>query len=102
MRDLRASGEPQFSGAAWLIEIEARIGGTGTADMLFGKEAVGTAADDFRDGLERGLARNPLRHDGRNSRTRSRQRLGQVRKRALEAEPNGPVLGGRQFIGRGD
>jgi hypothetical protein len=83
MRDFRSCGEPHGSRAARLIEIEALIGGAGTADMLFGKKAVRAAADNLSDGLERGLACDPFGHYGWDVRARSGQRLGQMRERTL-------------------
>jgi hypothetical protein len=52
MRDLWPGGEAHGSAPSGLVEREAFVCGAGAADVLFGQEAIGTAADDFGDGLK--------------------------------------------------
>jgi hypothetical protein len=95
MRNLRPRGEAQGSARARLVQREAFVGGAGATEMLLGQEAIGAAADDFGDRLERRVSRQTLRHDRGDVASRSGQSLGQVRKRTLQMEPYGAIVGRR-------
>ena len=101
MRDLRSSGKTQRTVRARLVKREALIGCVGAADMLFGQEAVGAAADNFGDGLERRCRRQPFWHYGGDIISGSRHGLRQMRKRPFEAEPHSAIVGRRQLFGYG-
>jgi len=64
-----------------------------------GEEAVGAAADDLGDRLERRSRRQTLRHNGRYSGAWPRQGLREMRKRALQAEPYRVIVGCGELVG---
>ena len=101
MRDLGSSGKAHWSPRAGFVKCEAFVGGASAADMLFRQEAKWAAADDFGDRLERRGRRQTLRHDGGDVGSWSRQGLRQMRKRPLQTEPHGAIVGRRQLLGCG-
>ena len=64
MCDLRSGGEAEGTARARLIERKALEGCAGAADMLFGEEAIGAAADDLGDRFVGRGCRQMLGHDG--------------------------------------
>jgi hypothetical protein len=100
MRHLRPGGEPDTAAGPRLILGEPFEYRAGAADMLVLEEAVGPAADDFGNWLERRLRGEPRRHDCRYVAAGSGQGLRQVRERPFQAKAHGAVVGRRQFVGR--
>jgi hypothetical protein len=68
--------------------------------MLVFQKAVGAAADDLGDRLERRLRRQTFRHDRRYIAAGPGESLRQVWEWPLQAKPHGAVVGRRQFVGR--
>ena len=79
MRHLRPGGKPDRPSRPRLILGKPLEDRAGAADMLVLDEAVGAAADDFGDRLERRLHRQTLRHDRRHVTAGPGKSLRQVR-----------------------
>jgi hypothetical protein len=100
MRHLRAGGEPDRAARPRLILRKSLEDCARAADMLVLEEAIGAAADDLGDRLERRLRREALRHDRRYVAAGAGERLRQVGERPFQAEPHGAVVWRRQLVGR--
>src|ERR1700720_310127 len=100
MRHLRAGGEPHRAPGPRLILGKSLEDGASAADMLVLQKAVGAAADDLGDRLERRLRRQTFRHDRRYIAAGPGESLRQVWEWPLQAKPHGAVVGGRHFRGR--
>src|SRR5690348_622545 len=79
MSHLRAGGEPDRAAGPRLIPGKSLEDGASAADMLVLEEAIGAAADDLGNRLERRLCRQTLRHDSRYVAARPCEGLGQMR-----------------------
>src|SRR5689334_20111362 len=66
MGHLRPGGEPDRAARPWLILRKSLEDRAGAADMLVLEEAVGSAADNFGDRLERRFRCQTFRHDRRH------------------------------------
>src|SRR6516225_11272641 len=97
MRNLRPGGEAHRSPRARLVKRKAFIGGAGAGDVLLWQKAIGAAANDLVDWLERRGHRQSLGHYGGDDASRAGQGLRQMRKRPRQTEPHGAVVEGRQL-----
>src|ERR1700686_4407673 len=101
MRDLGSSRKPSSPTRAGSVKREARVGSVGPADMFIRQKAIGAAADDLRDRLERRSRRQPLRHDRGNIGPRPGEGLRQMAKGTPQTELDGAIVGCRQVVGCG-
>ena len=71
----------------------------GAGDAFGGEVAVGAAADAFGDHLERVGAGEAFRHDGAHAGGGFAQRVGEQGEALVQAEDDGFVVGGGEFVG---
>src|SRR5260370_7276180 len=98
MRHLRTGGEADRAACPRLILGKSLEDCTGAADMLVFQKAVGAAADDLGDRLERRLRRQTSRHDRRYIAAGPGGGLPQVWEWPLHAKPHGARVGLRQLV----
>jgi hypothetical protein len=98
MRDLGSRQPLRRAARARLIAIEALVDHTRADHALARHKAIGAGADDLLDRLIGIGGGKALRHDAQRRRADLRKRLQHHAERPLQADDEGPIVGGRDLV----
>ena len=98
MGDFGAGGPVWRAAFAGAVFVEAGIDVAGALEPFIGEVAIGAAADDFGDLLERIGVGQSLRHHRGHGGADFAQRIRQQREGAAQAELDGAVVGRGEFV----